>query len=1167
MSKVQVAVRVRPFNSREKKNSSHNVITMKGPTTEITNPANGANHTFHFDHSFWTFDDKDSNFVGQEQVFESVGVGVIDNSFEGYNSCIFAYGQTGSGKTYTMMGMDSDPGVIPRLCTSLYDRIHQNEDPNMSFKVEVSYMEIYNEKVKDLLSVGGKKQNLRVREHKIMGPYVEGLTKLAVTGYEAIATLMNEGNKIRHTAATAMNNQSSRSHAVFTLIFTQAMYDPATKSSGEKVSRISLVDLAGSERQAKTQASGARLQEGSNINKSLTTLGQVISSLAEAAGKKGAFVPYRNSTLTWLLKDNLGGNSKTVMLAALSPASDNYDETMSTLRYADRAKQIVNNAIVNEDPNQRLIRELREELERLRNSVGSEGATGNSDEAILLRQQLAETQGMIAEMTQSWEEKVKASENVIAQHRKLLSDHGAQVTGDQGALKLKSKLPHFVSISNEFDFDITIYSLHEGLTRVGTSDAEVRQEITIEGPGVDDEHCIIEHRAEFDEEADRLLEVVKLHPIAEACFVNGKQVEETVRLRQGMVVQFGKNVFRFNHPTEAQRMKQLKAQGLLDNPNQEEEAISPELVPGMLPTQAFEEMKKREAERIKLEKEELEADRRQVEEERQNFAAEQQKHSVALTAQMESERAERDKMAAEILEMRAMMVREKEKAAQLQLEKDAEREALVLQQAKVAAEAEKERMLRLENQRLLDEETKKREAMMQQAEEERSRSKQLQKTQEKAQREAAEKSILNKEEEMKRQIADIEKEVHAKRKREEERYAALLEKNKSLGKEAEEQHRKYMLAENEKKKTELERQAKERAEKIATAKNTARLEGLAKAQKDKDTEEQLREQARQKARAALKSKADLDARQSRPAKVSLDGDKLVNLDFTTPTVANNQFTTKTTVKQPIGAMGSIPPSKSKSPQSNNPFAMPARTASLSSNPFSIITPSVPTRSTKPGQYRQGGHPQAIAPTVALPPRLSGIATDYFGSLGATPSPKDTARIPSPSTSTTPFDNPPQLPSSSNPKPTTLEYNDPYKRISTPSSAVQSVSHSRNASSDMNDIDPLAWNPKRRSPQSSTSNVGGFLTSETDDNDVDDAEELANRAHRMSMTSPPTNLTSPQPGPGLEERRKQEGIQKMMMAQKNFLEEKAKAAAADKALQERWAQENASKKTWFGRGKK
>ncbi|XP_040827403.1 kinesin-like protein KIF13B, partial [Ochotona curzoniae] len=215
------------------------------------------------------------------------------------------------------------------------------------------------------------RQTLKVREHSVLGPYVDGLSKLAVTSYKDIESLMSEGNKSRTVAATNMNEESSRSHAVFKITLTHTLYDVKSGTSGEKVGKLSLVDLAGSERATKTGAAGDRLKEGSNINKSLTTLGLVISALADqSAGKnKNKFVPYRDSVLTWLLKDSLGGNSKTAMVATVSPAADNYDETLSTLRYADRAKHIVNHAVVNEDPNARIIRDLREEVEKLREQL------------------------------------------------------------------------------------------------------------------------------------------------------------------------------------------------------------------------------------------------------------------------------------------------------------------------------------------------------------------------------------------------------------------------------------------------------------------------------------------------------------------------------------------------------------------------------------------------------------------------------------------------------------------------------------------------------------------------------------------------------------------------------------------------------------------------------
>ncbi|KAF3818448.1 hypothetical protein GH733_011865 [Mirounga leonina] len=256
----------------------------------------------------------------------------------------------------------------------------------------------------------GSRQTLKVREHNVLGPYVDGLSKLAVTSYKDIESLMSEGNKSRTVAATNMNEESSRSHAVFKITLTHTLYDVKSGTSGEKVGKLSLVDLAGSERATKTGAAGDRLKEGSNINKSLTTLGLVISALADqSAGKnKNKFVPYRDSVLTWLLKDSLGGNSKTAMVATVSPAADNYDETLSTLRYADRAKNIVNHAVVNEDPNARIIRDLREEVEKLREQLTKAEAMKSPE----LKDRLEESEKLIQEMTVTWEEKLRKTEEI-----------------------------------------------------------------------------------------------------------------------------------------------------------------------------------------------------------------------------------------------------------------------------------------------------------------------------------------------------------------------------------------------------------------------------------------------------------------------------------------------------------------------------------------------------------------------------------------------------------------------------------------------------------------------------------------------------------------------------------------------------------------------------------
>ncbi|KAK2508828.1 hypothetical protein MC885_021689 [Smutsia gigantea] len=428
-------------------------------------------------------------YAGQDDVFKCLGENILQNAFDGYNACIFAYGQTGSGKSYTMMGTADQPGLIPRLCSGLFERAQKEENEEQSFKVEVSYMEIYNEKVRDLLDPKGSRQTLKVREHNVLGPYVDGLSKLAVTSYKDIESLMSEGNKSRTVAATNMNEESSRSHAVFKITLTHTLYDMKSGTSGEKVGKLSLVDLAGSERATKTGAAGDRLKEGSNINKSLTTLGLVISALADqSAGKnKNKFVPYRDSVLTWLLKDSLGGNSKTAMVATVSPAADNYDETLSTLRYADRAKNIVNHAVVNEDPNARIIRDLREEVEKLREQLTKAEAMKSPE----LKDRLEESEKLIQEMTVTWEEKLRKTEEIAQERQKQLESLGISL--QSSGIKVGDDKCFLVNLNADPALnELLVYYLKEH-TLIGSADS---QDIQLCGMGILPEHCIIDITSE-----------------------------------------------------------------------------------------------------------------------------------------------------------------------------------------------------------------------------------------------------------------------------------------------------------------------------------------------------------------------------------------------------------------------------------------------------------------------------------------------------------------------------------------------------------------------------------------------------------------------------------------------------------------------------------------------
>ncbi|CAZ83866.1 unnamed protein product [Tuber melanosporum] len=362
---VRVVVRVRGFLPREIERGAANLIEMdpRNQSTTLHPPppdsakANARKvmdkKVFTFDNSFWSFNRHDDHYADQDDVYDALGEEFLDHNFEGYHTCIFAYGQTGAGKSYSMMGTPEHPGLIPRTCRDLFERIESNNSPSVNYSVRVSYFEVYNEHVRDLLVPRrDPPYYLKVRESPTEGPYIKDLTEVPVRGIAEVLKWMKMGDNSRTVASTRMNDTSSRSHAVFTLVLKQIHHDIDTDETTERVARIRLVDLAGSERANSTGATGARLREGSNINKSLTTLGRVIAALADdppqkRGGRKKEVVPYRDSILTWLLKDSLGGNSKTAMIACISPSD--YDETLSTLRYADQAKRIRTRAVVNQD--------------------------------------------------------------------------------------------------------------------------------------------------------------------------------------------------------------------------------------------------------------------------------------------------------------------------------------------------------------------------------------------------------------------------------------------------------------------------------------------------------------------------------------------------------------------------------------------------------------------------------------------------------------------------------------------------------------------------------------------------------------------------------------------------------------------------------------------------
>ena len=510
---IKVGVRVRPFNAREKTRESRCVIEMNSMNQTKIFDEVGNEKTFTFDHSFWSHDGfrtledgylepESDKYADQKFVFNAVGKQILDNAWEGYHCCLFAYGQTGSGKSYSMVGYGANKGIVPISCDEIFSRIEKNTTPEKSFEVQVSMLEIYNEKVQDLLIPAQKRpqHGLKIRESKVLGIFVEGLSKHPVRSYAEISKKMDEGYENRTIGSTLMNATSSRAHTIVTIEFKQLTMIAGRKS--EKLSMINLVDLAGSERAGSTGATGDRLKEGCNINKSLLVLGNVINALADKAIGKGKNIlpPYRDSALTRILQNALGGNSKTVMICALSPASINYEETLSTLRYADRAKKIQNKAIINESEHDKMVRMLKEEntglkkmLEDLQKKLLGGGSLQSEEDKQAyneLKEQYDANLNVMKDMEKTFEEKIEEA-------KKYESLNLGEV--------VDMNKPHLIVLNEDPQLSYKLkYSLVELPVYVGRKNGKPQPQIVLSGIGIKVNHAIFEivDEKEDDEKKD-----------------------------------------------------------------------------------------------------------------------------------------------------------------------------------------------------------------------------------------------------------------------------------------------------------------------------------------------------------------------------------------------------------------------------------------------------------------------------------------------------------------------------------------------------------------------------------------------------------------------------------------------------------------------------------------
>nr|AZI75699.1 Kif17(S815D)-GFP [Expression vector TaCPdrKif17S815DGFP] len=420
---VKVVVRCRPLNNREKAMNCKIVVSVDSTHCQcfIKKPGDTEEPPKQF-----TFDGTYYINHSTEEVYNEIAYPLVEGVTEGYNGTIFAYGQTGSGKSFTMQGVPDPPsqrGIIPRAFEHIFETIQCAE--NTKFLVRASYLEIYKEEIRDLL---GKdiKQKMELKEHPERGVYVRDLTMQMVHSVGECERVMDLGWRNRSVGYTLMNKDSSRSHSIFTIHLEICSIDTAGDEH-LRAGKLNLVDLAGSERQSKTGATGDRLQEATKINLSLSALGNVISALVDGRSK---YIPYRDSKLTRLLQDSLGGNTRTLMVACLSPADNNYEESISTLRYANRAKSIQNRPRINEDPKDALLREYQEEIKKLRALISGQLGSGNLS-SFLAGQKSGEAPAVVSRPQSNTSESEAEKDKIKEEYEKKLARLQAEYDAEQ----------------------------------------------------------------------------------------------------------------------------------------------------------------------------------------------------------------------------------------------------------------------------------------------------------------------------------------------------------------------------------------------------------------------------------------------------------------------------------------------------------------------------------------------------------------------------------------------------------------------------------------------------------------------------------------------------------------------------------------------------------------
>ncbi|XP_065056409.1 pleckstrin homology-like domain family B member 1 isoform X1 [Rhopilema esculentum] len=559
MEAVKVGVCIRSLTKDEKSKNLKNATRVDGNQLKIRF-GDGREKTFTWDYGpFVLADDKSQNDGSSaQQVHDSVSQFIIKNAFQGYNTSVFTYGAKDTGKSWILFGDSRKHGLIHKVMESVYDKASAY-DESTTFRTELSFLEVCGNDITDLISERSSvkssegSQKLKVREHPDMGVYIEKLSKHIVTDANEAKSLMEKAIKRRRRLAALDPSSRGNSHAIFRIVLTQARIEDELPL--ELISKITIIDLSSRD---KNLTNGHPMNghvsdviEEEEVKGGLEVLNDVITSLASqnyanfnsSMSKWGnPVVPYRDSVLTWMMKETLGGNSESLMLCCISACEKTVQETVNCLKYGSMVRNIINKPVINEDSNVKLIRELKAEIDALKEQAKSKVSNGPMTEA---QKKLQRDTELMQRLTGIWEEKWSKAQ-------KLMEEKSLDVTDLGSAVKLETKQPHFVSLGGgRLSVGVSIIPIKKGNTVVGLSDEVCKPDLEVQGNGVVSNHCMVEYDGD----------VVVLHPGNGHVSVDGIPITEATRLPQGSMICLGKNnYFRFNHPKEAARIKQ-------ENPN------------------------------------------------------------------------------------------------------------------------------------------------------------------------------------------------------------------------------------------------------------------------------------------------------------------------------------------------------------------------------------------------------------------------------------------------------------------------------------------------------------------------------------------------------------------------------------------------------------------------